>query len=499
MLLSPNLSLDYIDVNAAQREVVHNSAVRALDALVQLAVLDRDLATPPGSPSDGQRWIVAASPTGAWAGHATQVAAWQDGAWRFYVPRLGWLVYVIDEGKLVAWSGSAWVDALSMLTTLQNLALLGVGTTADSTNPFSAKLNNTLWAAKTVAEGGDGNLRYKLSKESAAKTLSLLMQTNFSGRAEIGLTGDDDFHFKVSSDGSTWIDAIKVAGASGAVAITAANALALAAGRQGATNPALWVDASAASCVTGLSIAAKAAGSRLLLAVGSTGVDEGLSIDARGAGTIRLGAGSTGAIEHSRNAVPTASDGAALGTTSLMWSDLFLASGAVVNFDNGDVTITHASNQLAFAGAATSYSFDSLLDVSASAAGQIKFPATQNASSDVNTLDDYEEGTFTPNVKNGASSPTWSTRTGFYRKVGGMVTAWFTCDAGNSGTAGTQLNLSGLPFAVTGVSSTHIIGMAGGSGGVNMNITGHGDFYIGDTGQTQQLTYVSGVIVYPAA
>src|SRR5438874_1766878 len=123
MLLSPNLSLDYIDVNAAQREVTHNAAVRALDALVQLAVLDRDLATPPSSPSDGQRWIVAASPTGAWAGKATQIAAWQDGAWRFYVPRLGWLVYVIDEGKLVAWSGSAWVDALSMLTTLQNLAL----------------------------------------------------------------------------------------------------------------------------------------------------------------------------------------------------------------------------------------------------------------------------------------------------------------------------------------------------------------------------------------
>src|SRR5436853_2461648 len=210
MSTSPNLSLDYIDLNAAQREVTHNAAIRALDGLVQLAALDRDLATPPSSPSDGQRWIVAASPTGAWAGKATQVAAWQDGAWRFYVPRLGWLVYVIDEGKLVAWSGSAWVDALSMLTTLQNIALLGVGTTADSTNPFSAKLNNALWVAKTVAEGGDGHLRYKISKESAAKTLSLLFQDNFSGRAEMGLTGDDDFRFKVSADGSSWLDAITI-------------------------------------------------------------------------------------------------------------------------------------------------------------------------------------------------------------------------------------------------------------------------------------------------
>jgi hypothetical protein len=128
----------------------------------------------------------------------------------FCVPQVGWSAYVIDEGALVAWNGSAWVDALAMLSVLQNLALLGVGTTADSTNPFSAKLNNALWVAKTVAEGGDGHLRYKLSKESAAKTLSLLFQNNYSGRAEIGLTGDDDFHFKVSADGSSWLDAIAI-------------------------------------------------------------------------------------------------------------------------------------------------------------------------------------------------------------------------------------------------------------------------------------------------
>ena len=102
------------------------------------------------------------------------------------------------------------LDALARAGELQNIALLGVGTTADATNPLSAKLNNALWVAKTVAEGGDGHLRYKMSKESAAKTLSLLLQTNFSGRAEIGLTGDDDFHFKVSADGASWLDALIV-------------------------------------------------------------------------------------------------------------------------------------------------------------------------------------------------------------------------------------------------------------------------------------------------
>jgi hypothetical protein len=205
---SINLGLPYLIAAQAQKHITHNEALRILDTLVHLAVLDRHLATPPGAPSEGQRWIVAASPTGAWAGHATHIAAWQDGAWQFSVPKVGWLAYVIDEGALLAWSGTVWADALTMLTSLQNMVLLGLGTTADGTNPFSAKLNNALWTAKTVAEGGDGHLRYKLSKESAAKTLSFLFQNNFSGRAEVGLIGDDNVAIKVSPDGSSWITAV---------------------------------------------------------------------------------------------------------------------------------------------------------------------------------------------------------------------------------------------------------------------------------------------------
>ncbi len=207
-----NLVLPCIEGSQAQKHVTHNEALRVLDTLVQLAVLDRDLTAPPGSPAEGQRWIVKTGATGAWAGHVNAVAAWQDGVWQFSTPRVGWLAYVVDESAMVAWNGSAWVAAVEALTptALNNMTLLGVGTTADTTNPLSAKLNNALFIARTVADGGDGHLRYKLSKESAAKTLSFLFQDNYSGRAEIGLTGDDDFHFKVSPDGSTWREAILI-------------------------------------------------------------------------------------------------------------------------------------------------------------------------------------------------------------------------------------------------------------------------------------------------
>jgi hypothetical protein len=218
---TPNLALPELIAAQAQKHVTVNEALRALDALVQLAVLDRDLAVPPASPDEGQRWLIAAGASGAWAGRSGQIAAWQDGGWEFYAPQAGWLAYVADEGALLAWSGSAWVDAITAITSLNNMTLLGVGTTANATNPFSAKLNNILWVARTIAEGGDGDLRWKMSKAGASDTLSMLFQTAYSGRAELGLTGDDNFHLKVSADGTSWKEALIVDRATGGVRFSA--------------------------------------------------------------------------------------------------------------------------------------------------------------------------------------------------------------------------------------------------------------------------------------
>ncbi len=56
-------------------------------------------------------------------------------------------------------------------------------------------------------------------------------------------------------------------------------------------------------------------------------------------------------VELVQNALsPVTSDGVALGTGSLMWSDIFLASGSVVNFNNGDVALTHSSNAVTLSG-----------------------------------------------------------------------------------------------------------------------------------------------------
>jgi hypothetical protein len=58
---------------------------------------------------------------------------------------------------------------------------------------------------------------------------------------------------------------------------------------------------------------------------------------------------------------PSSNDAQALGISGTAWADLFLASGGVVNWNAGDVTITHSANTLAFAGASSGYTFDALI------------------------------------------------------------------------------------------------------------------------------------------
>jgi hypothetical protein len=205
MSTTSNLHLPYILAAQAQKHVTHNEALRNLDALVQLAVADRDLAAPPSSPAEGDRYIVAASATGAWAGQTGRVAAWQDGAWQFYVPRIGWLAWVHDESAVYIYAGSAWTLFAGGGSSVNPTPLVGVNATADTTNRLSISSPASLFNHQ-----GAGH-QVKVNKNAAGDTASFLFQTGFSGRSEIGMTGDDKLHFKVSPDGSTWNEAITIA------------------------------------------------------------------------------------------------------------------------------------------------------------------------------------------------------------------------------------------------------------------------------------------------
>lgn len=205
---SPNLSLPFIQAAQAQKHVTHNEAIELLDMIVQLTLEDTGAATPPASPTEGQAWGVGASATGDWAGQDGMIATWRGGGWLFVVPRDGWQAWVRDTGEMQVWSAGAW-----HAQDLNNLPGVGINATSDATNRLSV-------SAPAILLNHDGaGHQVKINKSNAGDTASLLYQTGFSGRAEMGLAGNDDFAIKVSADGAAWVTALAVTAANGHVGI----------------------------------------------------------------------------------------------------------------------------------------------------------------------------------------------------------------------------------------------------------------------------------------
>ncbi len=135
-------------------------------------------------------------------------------------------------------------------------------------------------------------------------------------------------------------------------------------------------------------------------------------------------------------------------------------------------------------------SIDGLTDLSSASAGQIKFPATQNASSNVNTLDDYEEGAWTPTATfaGGNGDLSYTTQVGQYTKIGRQVTCTIFLIFSET-TASGALSLTNLPFT-----STSITNARSGSTFLATNLTGVSGGVVGQTlpSSTSILVYYAG-------
>lgn len=190
----------------AQKHVTHNEALTLIDGLFHLVIKTFGETAPPVTAQTDDAYVVGASPTGAWFGQAGNIAFNSDVGWRFIPPRQGIIALNAASAKLVVYDQSAW----KALGDAIDLSTLGINTNADSFNRLAVRSNAALFIATNASDGGNGDIQIKLSKELPGDTASHLFQTAFSGRAEFGLTGDDDFHLKVSANGSVWNEAIKV-------------------------------------------------------------------------------------------------------------------------------------------------------------------------------------------------------------------------------------------------------------------------------------------------
>jgi transposase len=103
------LALPYLMAAQAQKHVTHNEALRLIDGLLHLTVVDRTTTSPPGSAADGDAWIVAAGATGEWAGWDGDVAMRSDGAWYRLSAVEGMRAWDQTDGGLIVRAGGAWL------------------------------------------------------------------------------------------------------------------------------------------------------------------------------------------------------------------------------------------------------------------------------------------------------------------------------------------------------------------------------------------------------
>ena len=204
MAETARLGLPLIAAEQALKHVTHNEAMEQLGLVVQLAVEEQAVDTPPGSPTSGACYQIGAAATGDWAGHDGELAIWTEGGWRYATPEAGWQLWDKDTSTFYLFDGSDWVELGTSFSAFQNLAMLGVNAAADATNKLSVRSNAALFNALDSGSGGSGDIRLTLNRESGSDTASLVFQSAWSGRAEIGIAGSDDFTFRVSPDGSSF-------------------------------------------------------------------------------------------------------------------------------------------------------------------------------------------------------------------------------------------------------------------------------------------------------
>ena len=134
MSTTARLSLPYIAPQQAQKQVTYNAAMALLDQLVQPAVKSRTTAAPPGSPAEGDTYIVAPSATGAWSGKDSKFAAWLSGAWSFRTPGRG-LAGLCGRHRRARGLASPAPGRASSPMAAPALAKLGINATADLDQP----------------------------------------------------------------------------------------------------------------------------------------------------------------------------------------------------------------------------------------------------------------------------------------------------------------------------------------------------------------------------
>lgn len=185
MTTTTNLSITLLEQAQAQKEVTVNEALTRIDSVLNNGVIDKDLTTPPGSPSTGDLYIVATTGTGDWSGHDEEIAFF-DQIWRFITPNEGLTLWVNDEDALYTYNGSSWNQTTSSSGESNTASNLGAG--------------EAVFGSKSGVD-----LRFKTLVAGTNITLSSDTNTvTINGAGGGSISDGDKGDITVSSSGANW-------------------------------------------------------------------------------------------------------------------------------------------------------------------------------------------------------------------------------------------------------------------------------------------------------
>lgn len=197
-LVGPNIGLvwGYAEGDDGWGYGSYNPGFAKLDTLLHLAVIAK-ANTPPGSPTDGDRYLVGDSPTGVWGGHAGTIAVYLaigGPDWAYYTPKVGWRVHNIADGLPYLYDGSNWLtdamysigssgDPTVLLTNDQDLLYHRVGSALTFPINFGPYRGLRSEAGCVVAATGATAILVQRAASSAPSTFATVGLITFAAGA----------------------------------------------------------------------------------------------------------------------------------------------------------------------------------------------------------------------------------------------------------------------------------------------------------------------------
>lgn len=199
-MATPILGLTELVSAQALPEVVVNENVRWLEFFASGGkIADRDDTAPPGSPVDGEAYLVKATATGAWAGQDGKIALYISTAWNFISPKEGMTLYVADEDVTILYDGSSWavLNVTGASTTQPDEMIAGfIATPADKDYRIALKMahGGTITETTTRSASGTCTATFKVNTTAlggTANSVSSSEQSQAHSTSNTFVAGDD--------------------------------------------------------------------------------------------------------------------------------------------------------------------------------------------------------------------------------------------------------------------------------------------------------------------